>query len=509
MTRWLRRPGAALLIVLAVLAGGLGAATATTPDRQPVTLAGPIATRPVAVARAGAACPDPVVDEETTTEVAVAAPGPLVAPGVSDGPDPAEPPGRLGLELLAGGQVSGAQQQAPGAVTHDAMPDQGPLVARGVDGSAPGLAASQLTRSTAGTMRGLAGVSCSASSTDAWFVGSGAVVGERGRVYLTNVEAAPAVVDVLLYGPDGPIDAPDARGVSVAPGEQQVRLLDALAPGVERFAVHVHARQGRIAAAVRDLQVDGLTPLGADWVPVTSPPARRVVVAGLPGGAGERRLQIVAPGGSDAIVRVRLISGSGAFAPAGLDVVEVPAGSVTDVDVAPFAGGEPVSVELSADAPITAGVLTRLPGSPGELGEIAYASAAVPLVPDAPGVVAQVSRGERVRSTLLLTAPAGDATVQLTPLPPASGPGRRVTVPGASLLAVDLDVAGDGEGDVGSYALTVAPVRGSGPVLAVRLVEEAETRGPLLISSPVEPGHYAAQVPRVTADLSAGLRAGP
>jgi len=506
VTRRLTQPGAVLLIVLTVLAGGLGAATATTPDRQPVLRAVPIETRPVPVARAGAACPDPVVDEESATEVAVAAPGSLVAPGDADGPDRSEvPPGRLGLEPLTGGQLSGASQQAPGSLTYDALPGQGPLVARAVDGSAPGLAASQLTRSTAGAMRGLAGVNCAASGTDAWFVGSGAVVGQRGRVYLTNLEAAPAVVDVLLYGPDGPIDAPDARGVSIAPGEQQVRLLDALAPGVERFAIHVHARQGRIAAAVRDLQVDGLTPLGADWVPVASAPTDRVVVAGVPGGAGERRLHIVAPGDSDAIVRVRLISGSGAFAPAGLDVVEVPAGSVTDVDIAPFAGGEPVSVELSADAPVTAGVLTRLTGAPGELGEIAYAAAASPLRPATPGVVAQVRQDKGVTSALLLTAPAGDATVELRALPPVSAPGSQVRVPGGSLLAVELPKVGDVE----YYALSITPLGGSGPVLAVRQVDEAEARGPFLTSSPVAPGRYAVQTPRVVADLSAGLRAGP
>ena len=88
-----------------------------------------------------------------------------------------------------------------------------------------------LTRSTVDAMRGLAGTACAVPGTDFWFVGSGAVVGQRGRVYLTNPEAAPAVADITLYGPDGPIDAPAGRGVPVAAGTQEVRLLDALAPG--------------------------------------------------------------------------------------------------------------------------------------------------------------------------------------------------------------------------------------------------------------------------------------
>lgn len=516
MRQRLARPGAALGAVVLVLGAGLGAATATAPDvgtrsgppaargPDPVTGVAPAVGRLVPLARAGVACPDPVAGETTATRVMVAAPG---GPGDRAGGEQGsagQPPGRFTLGPLGGAGFSGVGGQAPASVVRDAAPEQGPLVARGVDGSAPGLTAGQLTRSTEATMRGLAGVTCAASGTDAWFVGSGALVGQRGRVYLSNIEAAPAVVDVVLYGPDGPIDAPDARGVTVAPGAQEVRLLDALAPGTERFAVHVHARQGRIAAAVRDVQVDGLTPLGADWVPPAAAPGRRAVVAGVPGGPGERRLQIVAPGDSDAIVRVRLIGSAGTVVPPGLDVVEVRAGTVTDVDIAPFTGGEPVSVELVADEPVAAGVLARVTGGAGRLGEIAYAAAALPLTPATPGVAAQARQGGGVTSTLLLTAAAGEATVQLRALPPATGTVTEVRVPAGSLVLVDLATLSTAE----TFAFTVTPVAGSAPVLAVRQVDEAEARGPFVTSSPVEPGRYAVPVPRVVADLSAGLRAG-
>ena len=209
-------------------------------------------------------------------------------------------------------------------------------------------------------MRGLAGVTCAASGTDFWFVGSGAVVGQRGRVYLTNLEAAPAVVDVDALRPGRPdrrTRRPRRPGRARPAGGAAARR-----PGAGHHPVRrPRARpQGRIAAAVRDQQVDGLTPLGADWVPAALAPARcGAGCPGVPGGAGERRLQVVAPGDSDGIVRVRLVGESGAFAPAGLDVIEVRAGSVADVDIAEFAGGEPVTVELDSDVPVTAGVLGR------------------------------------------------------------------------------------------------------------------------------------------------------
>ena len=513
--RWWRRPAAGLLLVLLLLTAGVAAATVTRPDdadaADPAGAHGtPTLGRPttgdVAVARAAAACPAPVADDSTETRLALAAPGPLTRSGA--GSAAANKPGRAVLAATRAGAEELLDTTSPGSAFGDADPaTKGPLVARGTGRSAPGMAASQLTRSSDVAQRGLAGVTCAASETDVWFVGSGAVVGQRGRVYLTNIEAAPAVVDVTLYGPDGPIDAPDGRGIAVAPGRQEVRLLDALSPGTARFAVHVHARQGRIAAAVRDQQVEGLTPLGADWVPAARPPARSVRVPGVPGGGGERHLQVVAPGTADGIVRVRLVGASGAFTPAGLDVIEVRAGSVTDIDIAEYAGGEPVTVELESDVPVTAGVFARVTGGTGDLAEIAYAAAAERLTPQSPGVVPDVRVAETVTSTLLLTAPAGAAVVELRPLPGDDGeaqPATEVRLTAGAQVVVDLATVSD----AAEWALTVVPQPGGGPVLAVRQVTETGTRGPLVTSSPVLPGRYTVAVPSVVPDLSTGLGSG-
>jgi hypothetical protein len=500
VTRRLRRlaparPAASLLLVSALLAVGSAVAVATAPARTTGSAVERGPARQVSVARAAASCPDPVVDEGTTSRVALAGPGP-VRPTGRDTPRP----GQATLST-AGGSVL-ARLQVPGSAAVDAPAGSGPLVARATEGSAPGLAAAQLTRSTEATMRGLSGTACAPAGTDFWFVGSGAVIGQRGRVYLTNPEPAPAVVDITLYGPDGPIDAPDGRGVSVAGGAQEIRLLDALAPDTTRFAVHVRARQGRVSAAVRDHQVEGLTPLGADWVPTARAPAGRVLVPGVPGGEGERLLQVVAPGGSDAIVRIRLLADSGAFAPAGLDLLEVRAGTVAEVDLAPHAGGETVSVEVVSDVPVTAGVLARVRAAPPLLGEIAYAAATAPLTPDTPGAVPEVRQVAGRTNQLLLTAPGREVTAEVTPLPPAAGDPTVVTVPAGSQVALDLStVSGTTE-----FAVTVAPR--SGRLLAVHQVDEAESRGAIVTSSPVPPGRYRVPVPRVVADLSTGLRGG-
>ena len=494
---FVRRPGAALLgVVLLLLVIGV-VADLTVPDTEPARAVAAPAPPPVDVARADAACPDPAADARTQTRVSLAAPG-AVDPAADPGPGTARLSGLDGAALPL-------TLTAPSSGSVLAAADQGPLVARGTGSAAPGLTAGLLTRSTVDTMRGLAGTACVPPGTDFWFVGSGAVVGQRGRVYLTNPEAAPAVVDLTLYGPDGPVDAPAGRGVSVAAGSQEVRLLDALAPGITRFAVHVHARSGRVAAAVRDQQLAGLTPRGADWLPAAAPPARRQVLPGVAAGPGERHLQVVAPGDSDAIVKLRLLTDSGSFAPSGSDVLEVRAGTVADVDLAEFTDGDAAAVSLDSDVPVTAGVLSRTSGTAGQLTDVAYTAAARPLLPARPGTVPEAREGTGVSSSLLLAAPAGDATVRLAALPPATGTPTDVQVPEGTQVSVDLATVSTAP----IFSLTVTPLAGSGPVLVARSVAEAEARGPWLSTELVEPGRYSVLVPRVVADLSTGLRPRP
>ncbi len=491
----LRRPGTALLVAVAVLAGLGVTADLTAPEPAATSARTPRIGPAVPVAESDGTCPDPAVDASTETRVSIGAPG--VTGGGAAG---ASGPGSARLARLDGRRLPlDVGAAAAGSVLLTA--DQGPLVARADGAAAPGLAVGQLTRSTVDAVRGLLGTRCSTAGGDMWFVGSGSVVGQRGRVYLSNPEAAPAVVDVTLYGPDGAIPAPAGRGIAVAAGTQKVTLLDALAPGTRVFAVHVHARTGRIAAAVRDQQIDGLTPRGADWLPEAAPPARRQLVAGVVSGTGERVLQVVAPGESDAIVKLQLVTETGAFTPSGLDVLEVKAGSVATVDLAPYAGTDPVAVWLDSDVPVTAGVLARATGT-GALTDIAYTAAGRPLTPSTPGAVPEVRTGSGIASTLLLATSGAAATVRVAPLPPATGTPQEVTVPARSQVVLDLATVSTASG----FSVSVVPLRGSGPVYAVRSVNEAEAKGPLLTTEPVPPGRWAVRVPRVLADLSTGLR---
>ena len=305
----------------------------------------------VPVARADAVCPDPAVDATTETRSVWPPPAPSrpTAGGGPTRPAPASarcrPPVRRAARRGVLDRCTLADVRLRAGPADPGRTD-GRWWRRGRRRSAPGMAAAMLTRSTRDDMRGLAGTACAAPGTDFWFVGSGAVVGQRGRVYLTNPEPAPAVVDVTLYGPDGADRRPAGAASRSPPARRRccARRAGAGHQPVRRPRARAQRPGRRRRSATSRSQ--GLTPRGADWLPAPPHrPAGRCCPACCPA-PGERRLQVVAPGDSDAIVKVRLITSRGSFAPVRPRRRRGAAGTVTDVDLAPFAGGEAVAVEL-------------------------------------------------------------------------------------------------------------------------------------------------------------------
>jgi len=259
-------------------------------------------------------------------------------------------------------------------------------------------------------------------------------------------------------------------------------------------------RQGQVAAALRDHQVRGLDPRGIDWVPAAAAPARRVVIPGVPAGGGQRLLHIFAPGEIDAIVRLRLLAADGPFVPAAADVLEVAAGSVFEIDVTKQLGGQAMAVELTADVPVTAGLLARAGAAAGQLEELAYTAAQPSLSAAQPGVVARAGARPPTTSLLALAAPDGAATVRVSAVPPASG-SRLVSVPEGSQVMVDLSqISAEA-----AFAAVVAPASASAPVVASVMTEEPGRFGNLLSIAPVAPGRFTVRAPRVVADLSTSL----
>ena len=163
-------------------------------------------------------------------------------------------------------------------------------------------------------------------------------------------------------------------------------------------------------------------------------------------------------------------------------------------------------MELTSDQPITAGVLMRVGGVGKARAEMAYTAAPCPSRPrrlaSSPTFVAARRAENASRRTLVLAAPGAGATVQIDVLPPAVGEPTSVTVPGGGQITVDAATLSDDA----SFAVTLVPTKGSGPVMAARQLSVSDSAGPLLTVMLVSPARYAVRVPQVEADLSTGLR---
>jgi hypothetical protein len=364
-------------------------------------------------------------------------------------------------------------------------------LARGAGSLAPGIAAEMLTQADSGPARGLSGASCVLPGTRFWFVGASTGGGRRDRLVLTNADATPAVVSLRLLTDGGPVEVPNSTDISVAPGSAREIPLDGMAPGRARLTVGVVVTRGRVAAALHDQDTPGTASNGIDWIAPAPEPARTVVIPGVPDGTLGRRLQLVAPD-SDAIVNVRLISKDNDFVPAGVDTLALEAGKVAEFDLSPAAGTQAVGVVITSDQPVLGAV--RVTRTAGPVTDVAYATAAAPL--STPATLPDGRGGTWWRTRLLLTAPAGAATVIVRPLL-ASGPGpeRVVTIAAGRTLSIDPETTG-----ADRYAVVVTPQPGSGPVYAARVLRANASDITIV---PLLGGRFTVVLPRVVSDLTA------
>jgi hypothetical protein len=410
------------------------------------------------------------------------------------------------LRTLPGDEAASARIKQPGdqAEVQAFGVARPPVIARATGALAPGFTADQWGRAPEGDERGMQSVACTAAAAQFWFVGGGATVGRRTRILLVNAEDVAAQVDVEVFGPDGPVDVPAGRGVVVAPRSRQILRVDALVPGTTATAIHVIARSGRVAAAVNDLEVKALQPLGVDWLPAAAGPATRVRLPGVSDGPGPRLLSVVAPGAEDAAVGVRIITEDGSFAPVGAEQIDAPAGQVVTVDLADALDGAAATVELTSDRPVVAGLRQRF-GKKDQTPDTAYSAGAAVLTGPAAVTALPASRGEAVR--LWVTALDKDVRLGLQVLPFADGVSGKavdldpVTVPAGRLGWVDVKVPEGTEW----FTLVATPTADSGPMLLAHRVVEEGSNGPLVTGYPWSALRVTVTVPDTQEDLGVAL----
>jgi hypothetical protein len=501
LASWVRplahRPVIHVVLAVLLLVGAGALVTALAPKERGPTHA--VATR-VPVSETLVACPG-LRSSAGYTESTVAAATPPQVRGVDD-----TAPGTGVVRTLtanAGKDKTLIKLTSPGdRGTYTGRNGERDSVTGAADGSlAPGFSVTQTERTVDGKGRGLASTQCFPTGNDFWFVGAASGVGQRAVLVLTNPEAAVATVDVAFFGRRGPIDAPGARGVEV-PARSNVELrLDEVAPGQPVLALNVQVRVGRLSAALTETDVYGLEPRGTDWIPRATAPDTTLVIPGFPrtddGRKATVRLDVVAPVDA-AVVTLTLVTPEGTFTPKGVDVIEVPAGGVRSVDLTKALRGEPATVLVKSDVPVTAGSRVFLE-DPDLFGDSLFLAASEPLA--APAVVPDNLITKDLATRLILTAPRAAATVTIT----AFAGNEQVPVATVELASgVTSELTIKPPGQLREFGLVITPEPGSGPVYGVRMLDEQGPRGPLVTSFPLQTARLVATVPVTVPDVVAG-----
>ena len=309
------------------------------------------------------------------------------------------------------------------------------------------------------TSAGLASVRCGEPGSDLWFVGPGQMGGAAQiQLDLMNVDPLPASVDISIITDAGQVQSDGDTGITVPPHQTVTEALSSLAGNASVVAIEVRTSIGRVAADVSETSSHGGT---ASWLPSTAPPSTQLVIPGVPPSGGPAGLYIVVPGSANARIKVVSITPQGEHQPFGTQTIDLPGDSASYVPLTPLGGT--AALELTANVPVTAGVL--VPGS----GLGAFATATAPISEQA------VVAGNTTGATVVLSAPAARARVRLTEITatPGATSSQIVTVQSGHTLTVPATPP-KGANHGSAFAIVITPLAGSGPLYAARVATQGQ-----------------------------------
>lgn len=497
----MRIPSANRFTVFALVVLALVALAGVAWLSKPVTVSAgqqTVAPRSVPVSVGARACPAPGAPGSRNTGLAVLAAaghpgaGRAVISRLSSPGSAASPVGTLsqpGAQSVAGVPAAAGGTASPGGTAKNAAVVQpGGVMIQATGTMAQGLEAEQ---TSAG---GVVTASCGSPGTDFWFAVPGQQSAGTIELTLMNVDSQASAVNVDIYTDTGPLQTGVDTGINVPPHGLVVQSLAGLVHGSRAVALHVRTSVGRVVAALRE-STRPTDP--GQWLPPAQSPSTRLVIPGMPAAKGARALYVADAGGSDAQVKITVISPGGTYEPTGAGAVAIPAGSANRIDL-PSLSGVAGAVVLSSTVPVTAAI--TLPG--GQTGAPGAMTAAAPALLEQ-GVLADV--GQRpYATTLVLSATGTAAKVRLRSgvtglISGGSSATQVVSVPGRHSVTVTI-AAARGAHESAGFGLVLTPLPGSGPVYAGRVL--AQAGGGVVGILPVASALTSVPLPQVRATLT-------
>ncbi len=402
-----------------------------------------------------------------------AAPGSVVASGISNGDAassaPAQQPRALALASSDDAVLGAAQRQAP-------------------DGQ--------------GDLSGLAATVCGEPASSSWIVGGGTTLGRTSILQLVNPTAVAADVTLELWGEDGQVRAPGRAGIVVPAGGRVALPLSGFAPDLASPVVHVEARGGQVVAWLQTSVIRVLDPGGVDLVAAGEGPAREHVIPAvrIEGGTAVASslgiegyddlasiIRLGNPSDEVANVEVSLTPVTGGASPSTFEV-SLAAGEVTDTHLeAAHELGEEIladgsyTVSVRSDVPVVAGVRASTIVAPTATpdGRLVAGAADLAWFPSAPALRGEAALAVADAASPVLVAVAVDGEAHTLVLAPLDG-GAEVTVevPAVGGAAVALPPGGvyrirGGEGVAAAVSFAGAGQLAGYPVVAPRAADAA------------------------------------
>ncbi|MFD6165099.1 DUF5719 family protein [Oerskovia sp. NPDC060287] len=230
------------------------------------------------------------------------------------------------------------------------------------------VAASVGSVTTAGDLRGLAAASCAVPDISQWLVGGSTEVGSSAQLVLQNPGRTPATVRLSVWGPGGPVVLSGGGQYLVPPGAEVVTLVEAVAPEQRRLAVHVESTGGTVAAYLQHSTLDGLVPVGVDFVVPGAEPTTALALGVTSAGESVEdpwapQLRLLVPGAEAGSATVTVYGADGRVRLRGGEEQTLAPGAVTDVSLGGLpAGGYTVTVDSTV--PVVAGAFQARAGDP-------------------------------------------------------------------------------------------------------------------------------------------------
>ncbi len=317
-----------------------------------------------------------------------------------------------------------------------------------------------------GDLAGMAAASCQVPANEQWLTGASTTVGSTALLTLANPSASPSTVDLELYGSKGRIEAGNARGIVIAPGDSTSIVLGGMASGEKSLSVKATSTGAPVGAVIQQSTLRGLTPGGVDFIEPAATPDEHQVVPGILIQDGKTQkditsqkgyddaaptLDLTVPGASEQNVKVRLVGRDGPVDLPRDGQYTAEAGATTSVHLTGVKAGNYTAI-VDSEEPVAASMRMTRGTKAEKRTDSAWAGAAHRL-----GGEHLVVVPEGAESRFIFLARDGAGSIDLRPVTSDGKVGKAVTVEveqgksvertidslGKDVVAVTLSASGD------------------------------------------------------------------